>query len=324
MAAPAGTFQVYQSVGNREDLEDVIYSISPTDTPFVSMIGRGKAKAVYHEWQTDALAAASATNAAIEGDDATILTATPTVRLGNYCQILTKAISISGTQETINKAGRKSELAYQIAKRGKELKRDLEAVSSQNKGSTTGAAASARAMASLESWLFTNRTDLGTGGNNTTPGFISGIVAAPTDASVAVTFTKAALDTVIQACWTAGGDPSKILVGPYNKTKASGFTGISTLYKEINGMKQGVITSGVDTYVSNFGEHFIVPSRFNRDKTVCVIDPEYWELAYLRPFQQFELAKTGDSERRQMLCEVTLVSKNEAASGKITSLATTN
>jgi hypothetical protein len=196
-------------------------------------------------------------------------------------------------------------------------------VASQNKGSTTGAAASARAMASLESWLFTNRTDVGTGGQNTTPGFISGIVAAPTDASVSGTVTKSALDSVIQACWTQGGDPSKIMVGPVVKTKVSQFTGIATLYKEINGMKQGVVTSGVDTYVSNFGEHMIIPSRFNRDKTMSVIDPEYWELAYLRPFQQFELAKTGDSEKRQMLCEVTLVSKNEAASGKVTSILLT-
>lgn len=322
MTVPAGTFQTFQSIGNREDLEDVIYNISPTETPFVSMAGRGTAKAVYNEWQTDALAAASATNAQIEGDDATVLTAAPTVRLGNYCQILSKAISISGTEEVINKAGRKSELAYQIAKRGKELKRDLEAAASQNKGSTAGGSGSARVMASLESWLFTNRTDLGSGGTPTTPGFISGTVAAPTDNSNVATFTKASLDAVIQACWTQGGNPTKILTGPYNKTKASGFTGIATLYKNVPGMEQATIVGGADVYVSNFGEHTIIPSRFNRDKTVCVLDMDYWALEYLRPFQQFELAKTGDSEKREMLCEVTLVSRNEAASGKITSLAT--
>jgi hypothetical protein len=322
MTAPAGTFQTFQSIGNREDLTDAIYMISPTEFPFTSMAGRSKASGVKHEWQTDALATASTTNAAIEGDDATILTATPTVRLANYCQILTKSISISGTEEAINKAGRKSELAYQIAKRGKELRRDLEAISSQNLASTAGAAASARAMASLEGWLFTNRTDLGASGSPTTPGFISGIVAAPTDNSVSGTFTKAGLDAVIQACWTQGGDPKHILTGPFNKTKASTFTGIATLYKEVPGMKQGVIVGGADVYVSNFGEHTIVPSRFNRDKTVCVLDMEYWALAYLRPFQQFALAKTGDSEKRQMLVEVTLESKNEAASGKVTSLTT--
>ncbi len=322
MTAPAGTFQVFQSVGNREDLEDVIYSISPTETPFVSMAGRTKATAVFHEWQTDALASASAANAQIEGDDATILTATPTVRLGNYCQIMSKSISISGTLDAVNRAGRKSELAYQIAKRGKELKRDLESAASQNKASNAGGSASARTMASLESWLFTNRTDLGSGGAPTTPGYISGIVAAPTDNSTVATFTKASLDAIIQACWTQGGDPKTVLVGPFNKTKASTFTGIATLYKEVPGMKQGVIVGGADVYVSNFGEHTIVPSRFNRDKTVCVLDMDYWSLAYLRQFQTFELSKTGDAEKREMLVEVTLVSKNEAASGKVTSLTT--
>lgn len=322
MTVPVATFQTFQSIGNREDLEDVIYNIAPTETPFVSMAGRGTAKAVLDEWQTDTLASASATNAAIEGDDAATTSALPTVRLGNYCQILVKDIRVSGTMEAINRAGRKAEMAYQIAKKGKELKRDLEAVASQNKASSAGGGGSARTMASLESWLFTNRTDLGTGGTPTTPGFISGTVAAPTDNSTVVTFTKAALDAVIQAAWTQGGEPKIILVGPYNKTKASAFTGVATLYKDVKGNQQGVLIGGIDAYVSNFGEHSIVPSRFNRDKTVCVLDMDYWALEYLRPFQTFDIAKTGDSDKKQMLVEVTLVSRNEAASGKITSLAT--
>jgi hypothetical protein len=321
MSVPAATFQEYQSIGEREDLSDVIYSISPTETPFMSMAGKAKASAVYHEWQTDALAAAAA-NAQIEGDDATLLTATPTVRLGNYNQILSKSFGISGTLEAVTKAGRKSEIAYQIAKRGKELKRDLEKALSGNNGSTAGAAASARQLASLESWLFTNRTDLGSGGSPTTPGFISGFVAAPTDNSVAGTFVKTALDHVIQAVWTAGGDPKIVLTGPFQKTKAAAFTGIATLYKEVPGMKQATIVGGADVYVSNFGEHTIVPSRFNRAKTVCVLDMDYWAVAYLRPFRQFEIAKSGDSEKRQLLVECTLESRNEAASGKITSLTT--
>jgi hypothetical protein len=321
MSVPAATFQEYQSIGEREDLSDVIYSISPTETPFMSMAGKAKASAVYHEWQTDALAAAAA-NAQIEGDDATLLTATPTVRLGNYNQILSKSFGISGTLEAVTKAGRKSEIAYQIAKRGKELKRDLEKALSGANGSTAGAAASARQLASLESWLFTNRTDLGSGGSPTTPGFISGIVAAPTDNSVSGTFVKTALDHVIQAVWTAGGDPKIILTGPFQKTKAAAFTGIATLYKEVPGMKQATIVGGADVYVSNFGEHTIVPSRFNRANTVCVLDMDYWAVAYLRPFRQFEIAKSGDSEKRQLLVECTLESRNEAASGKITSLTT--
>ena len=322
MAIPAGTFKTYEAVGNREDLSDVIYNISPVETPFVSMAGRSKAKARSHEWQTDSLAAA-ATNQAIEGDDATNNTATPTVRVNNRTQILTKVVGISGTQDAVDKAGRKSEMAYQIAKRGKELKRDLEYALVRNQGSTSGASGSAPTMASVESWLSTNKTSLGaTVAAATTPGFASTGTVAPTDASVAGTFTKAGLDAIIQACWTSGGSPRIIMVGPYNKRQLSGFAGIATLYKEVPGMNQGTIVGGADVYVSDFGEHTVVPNRFSRDQTALVLDMDYWAVAYLRPFAQYPLAKTGDAERRQLLVEATLESRNEAASGKVTDLLT--
>ncbi len=232
-------------------------------------------------------------------------------------------VSVSGTQEAIDKAGRNSELAYQIAKRGKELKRDLEFALTRNSGATAGASGSGATMAGVESWLATNRTTLGaTISTVTTPGFSSGGFSGPTDASVAGTFTKAGLDQVIQETWTSGGDPKIIMVGAHNKTVASGFTGIATLYKEVPGMKQGVIVGGADVYVSDFGEHTIVPNRFSRDQTCLVLDFEYLAVAYLRPFTQYPLAKTGDSERRQLLAECTLEVRNEAASGKVTDLLT--
>lgn len=321
MTAPTGTLQTFQAIGNREDLEDTIYNIAPTETPFMSMAARAKAQARFHEWQTDTLASA-ATNAMVEGDDATTNTVVPTVRLGNYVQTLQKTIRISGIQEAVDKAGRKSEIAYQIAKRGKELKRDLEYMLCGNLASTAGAATTAATSAGSESWISTNKTDLGTGATPTTPGYSSGTVAAPTDNSTAGTFVKAALDAVIQACWTSGGEPKIILTGPFNKTKAAAFTGIATLYKEVPGMKQGVIVAGADVYISNFGEHTIVPTRFNRDKTVQVLDFDYWAVAYLRSFFVADLAKTGDSEQRQLLVSACLVSRNEAASGKITTLTT--
>lgn len=321
MAVPTGTFQTYQAIGNLDDIEDQIYNISPTETPFLSMAARAKATGRFHEWQTEALAAAAA-NSQLEGDDLNVNTVAPTTRVGNYNQILTKGIRISGTQEAVMKAGRKSELAHQIAKRGKELKRDLEFAISRNAASTAGAAASASTMAGSESWMSSNKTDLGTGGSPTTPGYSGGTVAAPTDNSTAGTFVKTALDAVIQAVWTAGGDPKVILTGPFNKTKAAAFTGIATLYKEVPGMKQGVIVGGADVYISNFGEHTIVPSRFNRDAVVQVLDFDYWAVAYLRPFQVKEVARTGDAEQRLMLVEATLVARNEAASGKVTTLTT--
>lgn len=322
MASPAGTFTTYEGIGLREDLTDVIYDISPTETPFVTMAARTKATARYHEWQTDALAAAVATNANIEGDDSTAATAVPTVRLGNYTQILKKTIQVSGTMEAVDKAGRDSEVAYQLAKRGKELKRDLEASAVQNKGSTVSTTAAGRTMASVESWLFTNRTDIGASGSPTTPGFISGTVSAPTDNSVAGTFVEANLKAISGEAWTQGGEPRIVMVNKFNKQRASTFAGIATQYNDVTGRTPGTIMGAADLYVSDFGTLRIVPNRFMRTNVVLVLDMDYWALAYLRGMSKEKLAKTGDSEKWHLVTEVTLESRNEAASGKITTTTT--
>lgn len=321
MTVLAGTFQAFQAIGNREDLEDLIYNISPTDTPFMKMAGKGTAKAVFHEWQTDSLATAVATNAAIEGDDATNTSVVPTVRVGNYCQIAQKAFGISGTQQVVDSAGRRDELAYQLVKYGKELKRDMEAQITQNKASNAGGAGSARISASVEGWLSSNWTSLGSGGSPSSSGYQSGIVQAPVDNSVQGTVSEAGMKAIIRSCWNAGGDPRVIMVGPFNKTKASAFAGIATQYKD-NNNGPATIIAAADVYVSDFGEHKIVPNRFNRDRTMLILDMDYWEIAYLRKFNQYPLAKTGDADRRQILTEYTLVSKNQAASGKVVDLTT--
>lgn len=323
MTVPSGTFQSFQAVGNREDLEDIIWDVSPLETPFTTQVKKGKAKATYHEWQTDALAAA-ATNAQVQGDDATVNTAAPTVRLRNYCQILSKTVSVSGTQDAVDKAGRDSEISYQTAKRMKELRRDLEYACVRNQASTAGAAGSGATMASLESWIATNKTSAGqTSGTTiaTTQGYSGGTVAAPTDASTTGTVTEAHLKKVISLVWTAGGNPELLMVGPATKQKvSSGFSGIATRFKDVAGTKQAQIVSGVDLYVSDFGTHKLVPNRFMRDQNILALDMEFWSLDRLRTLQSWELAKTGDSEKRQMLMEVTLSSKNELASGKVSDI----
>ena len=322
MSLPTNTFTKYDAVGNREDLEDVIYDISPTDTPFLSNAGRTKAKAVFHEWQTDALSTAAA-NKNLEGDDATGNTISATTRYGNYCQISDKVIVVSGTQEVVDKAGRDSELKYQIAKAGKALKRDMEFALTQNQASYAGSEATARSLGSVESWLFSVAGNVVDGTGGTTPAYSSG-VSAPTDASSTntISFTEARLKSVIQSVWTDGGDPKMIMVGPFNKTKASAFGGIATLYKDVPGKKQATIIGAADVYVSDFGEHMIVPNRFSRDRTALVLDMDYWKVATLRPIQQTTLAKTGDNEKRQMLVEFTLVAANPNASGKVADLKT--
>lgn len=317
MAVPTNTVTTFSAIGNREDLANIIYDISPMDTPFLSQAAKSRASAVYHEWQTDALEAASA-NRKIEGDDATAATFVATTRVGNYCQISSKTISVSGTQRAVNAAGRADEFSYQLAKRGREIKRDMEFALTRNQGSSAGGTGTARSLASLESWLATNKTSVGTGTAQTTPGFSSGTVVAPTDSTVQGTFTRASLNDVIQKCWTEGGDPKIIMVGPFNKTVASSFANIATLYKNVTPGQQGEILAGADLYVSDFGQHQIVPNRFQRDRTVLVLDMEYLGVATLRDMETNPLAKTGDADRTQLLTEFTLVVKNEKASGKVT------
>jgi len=324
MANPVGTFATYQAIGRREDLSNIIYNISPTDTPFQSMIGRTKATSTKHEHQTDAFTAAVASGQVVEGNTPTNTTVTPTVRVFNYCEIQQDAFQISGTQNEVNNAGRADEIAYQLMKTSTKLKRNMEAALSQNNGAAVGATGTARVSASLESWIRTNWTT-----QNASPtsaaseGFsASNLCTAPVDATTPVTVTEANVKAMIRAAWTQGGKPDVILVGPYNKVKVSGFSGILTnnIFQQAGG--QAKIVAAADAYVSDFGTFKVVPSRFNRDRTLCIIDTDYWAVAYLRNWQQSALAKVGDSEQRMVLAEYTLESRNEAASAKVADLST--
>lgn len=318
MAYLAGTFVTHLATGNREDLTDTIYNISPTETPFLSMIaGREKVSATFHEWQTDSLASADGANAVPEGNDATFATAAATTRVGNRTQISSKTVLVSGTQEVVDKAGRDSEIAYQLAKRSAELKRDMETILCANQGSSAGSVNGARLLGGLESWYSTN-TQGGT--NYVAGGFANGATTAATDTSAGglISFTENRLRTAMQQAWTAGGEPDIVLVGPYAKREASRFTGIATLYRDTAGsMKPASILGAADIYVSDFGTVKIVPSRFSRARTVHVLDSKMWAVGYLRPFKQQPLAKTGDGEKRLLNVEYTLVSRNQAASAVI-------
>lgn len=308
------TFTAHTAIGQREDLTDIIYDISPTETPFMSSIGKTKATAVYHEWQTDSLAAATTANAAIEGADATSATLSPTVRLGNYTQIIQKTVQVSGTLDTVNKAGRKSEKAYQLAKASSELKRDLETILLANQGRSAGTSTIARNLGSILSWIKTN-SDVGSGGSD--PATIG--VSTRTDGTQR-TFTEALLKTVVSEVFVSGGSPKILMVGALGKQKVSSFAGIAAQRYMAPGNTPTTIIGAADVYMSDFGTMSVVPNRFMRVRDALVIDPEYAALAYLRPFQTNDLAKTGDSENTQLLAEVTLEVKNEAAHGIIADL----
>ncbi|HEX5006581.1 MAG TPA: DUF5309 domain-containing protein [Hyphomonadaceae bacterium] len=320
------TYQTVRMVGIREDLSDIIYNIDPMETPFFTTLRKGAAaKNVFIEWQKDTLATAT-TVRFVEGADAAYLTASPTTRLRNYLNISGKALIVSGSANAVNTAGREQELAYQIAKRGKELKRDMEVMLTGNYASAAGASATARASAGFEAWITTNSIYGGTAGatDGADGGFTAaGTVTAATDGSASnlQTFTETVLKSAIKLCWNAGGQPTTIMVGPFNKQKLSAFSGITTKFSDFgnNPASSGslAIVAAADIYLSDFGKLQAVPNRFSRDRTVLLIDWNYWSLHYLRPFQVNQLAKTGDAEKRQMIAEWTLCSKNEAASGKI-------
>lgn len=308
------TYTAHSAIGQREDLTDVIYDISPTETPFMSSIGKTKATAVYHEWQTDSLAAATTANAAIEGADASDATLSPTVRLGNYTQIIEKTIKVSGTLDAVNKAGRKSEKAYQLAKASSELKRDLETILLSNQGRSAGTSTTARKLGSLLSWIKTN-SDVGSLGAD--PATIG--VSTRTDGTQR-TFTETLLKSVIAEVYTSGGSPKILMVGAAGKQKVSSFAGIAAQRYQAPSNAPTTIIGAADVYLSDFGSMSVVPNRFMRTREALILDPEYAALAYLRPFQTNELAKAGDADKTQILAEVTLEIKNEAAHGIVADL----
>lgn len=314
------TYQTYQSVGNREDLTDMIYDISPTETPFMSSIGKTKATATFHEWQTDSLADATVNNAAVEGADASSATLSPTTRVGNRTQISQKTIQIAGTEETVDKAGRKSEKAYQLAKASSELKRDMEKIMLANQAASAGDSSTARTLGSLQAWLNTNAV-LGAGGTAGSLGTTARV--SGTDAA----FTETMLKTAVKSAYTNGGNPTVLMVSPTQKQVVSTFAGIAEQRYAAPANKQTTIVGAADVYLSDFGTLSVVPNRFttpdadDNGEQAFVLDPEYAAVAFLRPFQTNELAKTGDSEKTQLLVEYTLEVKNEAAHAIIADLA---
>ena len=316
MAIVTNTFQTFTAIGNREDLSDIIYNISPTETPFISSIGKEKATGVLHEWQNDSLRAAAA-NAQVEGDEIAFTAVVPTTRVNNRTQISRTSVIVSGTQDTVNSAGRNNELAYQISKSSKELKRDMEVVLTANQSRAAGGAAAARTTAGLPSWIQAN-TSVGTNGANGAVGGVDTPGTLRTDGTQRA-FTEAQLKDVVKQCWDSGGDPSMIMLGSFNKQKLSGFTGGSTKMTQADDKK---LVAAIDIYESDFGSMTVVPNRFSRSRDCFVIQPDMWAVAYLRDFQMLDLAETGDAQKKAMLAEYTLVSKNEAASGAVFDLTT--
>ena len=314
MAQPTNTYDTYDNVGVREDLFDTIYNIDPNDTPLLSKMAKVSASNILHEWQTDGLDAPSATNAQIEGDDVSHSAITPTVRLGNYCQIFRKDAVISRTAEATNRAGRGREEAYQKLLKGKALKTDMEMSAFANNARVAGNATTARELAGLPVWL-TSNTTAGTGGSDATGDGTD----ARTDGTQRA-FTEASFKTVLASIFNSSGKEADCCyVGAFNKQAASAFTGSSTRFDR---GEDGKVTAHIQIYEHDFGSIRFEPSRHVRARDAMLVCSDMLAWATLDPMKETPLAKTGDASKWMITAEATLVVRNEKAHGMVADLTT--
>jgi len=315
MAQPSNTFDSYDAVGIREDLSDVITNISPEETPFFTKCRKTTARNTLVEWQTDALRA-SAANAHIEGDETTANAMTATTRLNNRTQIFKNAVTVPDTDEGLDKAGRQREIAYQVVKIAKEQKLDIEKALFDNNAKVAGNSTTARELAGAPAWMTSNITNTGTSGADPTGDGTD----ARTDGTQTA-FAQADFDSCMQSIWDNGGTPETVYLSSFQMNVALGFTGNNNQRSSVQAGDERVIKS-LAVYVTPWGTVEFIPSRENRGRDVFIMQDDMWEVATLRPTKNIELAKTGDATKRQVVTELTLCAKNEAANGMVVDCST--
>ena len=314
MAKVDDSFTTYDAQANREDLSDIIYNIDPFDTPMMTAAGRRNVSNVLFDWQTENLPAEVLT-ADVEGFELDRAASTPTVRENAVVQINHRDATITGTQEASDPAGKRSEMAHQMALVGKALKRDCESimfgtVQVQENGNAT----TARTTRALINWIHTNTTfQSGSTGADPVPSTNTAVV----DDGVPVALTEAMLNDTIQSCYENGAEPSLLFVGPYNKRIVSTFVGRANSRHMISAKK---VVNSVTLYASDFGDFKVLPSRWIRPRDAFLIDPRYYRVAYFRNFQRSKIAKIGDAETNMLVVEYGLQVDNEAAHGVIRDL----
>ena len=326
MAQNANTVETYDVTTIREDISDLLKSISPTETPVFSMCKQRSASNTYVEFAEVNLAAAVSNNQVAEGEASPGNDAgTLPVRKGTYTEIADKVVEVSSTDEAVNGVANAQTLAQQIAFKTKELKRDLEASITANKASNAGAAngATARVTPGLPAWL-TSNVSRGTGGSNPTlSGGTPNAGATDSSSSNQRAFLETMLSSVIASCWDNGAEPRSIVCGSFNKQKISGFSGNASKQYDYSNSSAGsrAIVAGFSIYESDFGTLTVQPSRFSRGRDCFVVDPDHLHIATLQPLTQKPLAKTGHAERRLISTEMAFYAY-EKAHGVIADLTT--
>jgi len=314
MAQPTNTFDSYDAKGLKEDLEDVIYDVSPEETPFYTACAKVKATNTLHEWQTDTLRS-SAVNAHIEGDDTVAEARSATTRLQNYSQIFKNAVVIAATEDILDKAGRAKEMAYQVMKIAKEQKLDIEKALFANQARVVGSSSVARKLAGTPAWLKTN-VNFVTGGTPSGANPTGDGTDARTDDGTPTAFTQAKFDDVMQDIWSSGGKPDTVYLSSFQMNVALGFTGNNNQRSAVQAGDEKVIKS-LAVYVTPWGTVEFKPTRENRSSDIFIMQDDMWSCGMLRGTKNQALAKTGDNEKRQVVTELTLICRNEKASGGI-------
>ena len=312
MAKVTNAFDTYSATSDREQLSDVIYNISPQATPFMSAIGKNSIKNVVFDWQTETLPTVDAAGE-LEGFrlDGATSASTATTRVSNVAMISSRDATVSGSQQASDPAGKKSEMAHQLAIMAKALKRDMETALCQNGGKTTGNATTARKTGGFESWIKSNFSKAAAGAP-------TGGGTAPTDGTQRA-LTETLLKAVLQSCFTNGGEPSMAICGPVNKQVISGFTGRSSARQMVDA---NTVEASVSIYASDFGELKIVPSNFSRERSLLLVDPDYAKVSFLRDFKTVDIATVGDAQTKMIVTEYGLEMSNEAAHGIVADLTT--
>lgn len=316
MAQPVNAFDSYDVRGIREDLSDIIYDVSPSETPFYSKTKKTKASNTYHEWQTDALRA-SADNYHIEGDDTVAEARTATTRLGNYTQIFKNAVVVPDTDEGLNKAGRGKEMAYQVMKIAKEQKLDIEKALFANQARSAGSSLAGRRLAGAPAWLVTNTVNE-TGNSGADP--TGDGTNARTDDGTPVAFSQTRFDRAMQTAWENGGNPDTVYLSAFQMNVALGFTGNNN---QRNNVSPTRTSKNMEVYVTPWGTVEFIPTRQNRSRDVFIMQSDMWMIPVLRGTKNTELAKTGDAEKRQVVTELTLACANEKAHAAVYDCTTT-
>ena len=316
MAAEANTHLEAATIGIREDLEDSIYRVAAEETPFSNNIGKMKIKGTYHEHQTEDLATPDATNAQLEGDQATIAAAHTTTRVSMRPQIFNKTGAVSRTNQVNDRAGREDTLDEQKMIKGIELRRDCEARFIGNYASNAESGATPRRTAGALAWI-ADHDSFGTGGAS--GGYSSGDTAAATNGTQRSS-SEALVKAVLATAFSNGARMSQAYMSGTHKQEFSAFSGIAETRVTTGSAKQTKIIGAADVYVSDFGNITLIPHPYGLTRDMLLIDPSGWAVGTYDGVKTEPLAKIGDSDRFLMTAEKGLVCKNQRKGAAIRDL----